>query len=319
MQGIHGAEQARAQGAARGGTVATAAATGRRPAPPWLAGYLFLSPAFIGLALFVLGPMLYAFGLSFFRWDLIRPNARFVGLDNYAAVLSAADFWAALRVTAVYTLGTVPPAMALGLGLAVLLNRRLPLRGLLRTLYFLPSITSIVAVSIVWAWIFHPDFGLLNAALNAVGLGSRRWLSSPQEALPALMLVAVWRHVGYDMVIFLAGLQAIPTDLLEAASIDGAGAWERFRHVVWPLLAPITLFIAIVSTIESFQVFGSVEALTQGGPAGSTTVLLYHLYEVAFVRFEMGRAAAIAFVLFAVILALTALQLRLGRRHVDAA
>lgn len=281
-----------------------------------LAGYLFVSPALAGLTLFVLGPMLYAFGLSFFRWDLIRPNPRFVGLDNYVAVLTAPEFWSALGITTVYTLGTVPSSMAIGLGLALLLNRRLPGRDVFRTVAFLPYVTSVIAVAVVWAWVFHPDHGLLNAGLRGLGLEGRRWLSSPQEALPALMLVAVWRHVGYDLVIFLVGLQAIPAELVEAATVDGANAWTRFRRVVWPLLAPTTLFILIVSIIDSFQVFGTVEALTRGGPAGSTSVLLYYLYEAAFVRFEMGRASAIAYVIFVLIMGLTLIQLRVGRERV---
>jgi len=280
-----------------------------------LQGYLFLSPALIGLVVFVLGPMLYAFGLSFVRWDLIRPNPRFVGLDNYVTVLSSAEFWRALWVTAIYTVGTVPPSMAIGLALGLLLNRRIPGRGAFRAICFIPSITSLVAVAVVWAWIFHPDFGLLNAALQTVGIQGGRWLGSPRDALPALMVVAIWRHVGYDMVIFLAVLQAIPRDLLEAATVDGAGPWQRFRSVILPLLAPTTLFVLVISVIDSFQVFTTVDALTQGGPAGATTVLLYHLYEVAFVKFEMGRASAIAYVTFALVMALTALQLRLGRDH----
>jgi ABC-type sugar transport system permease subunit len=284
-----------------------------------LQGYLFLSPALVGLIVFVLGPMLYAFGLSFVRWDLIRPNPRFVGLDNYATVLTSPEFWRALWVTVAYTLGTVPPAMAIGLALAMLLDRQLPARGVFRAICFIPSITSLVAVAVVWAWIFHPDFGLLNAGLRMVGITGSRWLGSPRDALSALMVVAIWRHVGYDMVIFLAGLQTIPRDLLEAATVDGAGRWQRFRSVIWPLLAPTTLFVLVISVIDSFQSFTTIDALTQGGPAGATTVLLYHLYEVAFVKFEMGRASAIAYVTFALIMALTALQLRIGRDRVDAA
>ena len=283
-----------------------------------LQGYLFLSPALVGLIVFVLGPMLYAFGLSFVRWDLIRPNPRFVGLDNYATVLTSPEFWRALWVTVIYTLGTVPPAMAIGLALAMLLDRQIPARGVFRAICFIPSITSLVAVAVVWAWIFHPDFGLLNAWLRMVGITGSRWLGSPRDALSALMVVAIWRHVGYDMVIFLAGLQTISRDLLEAATVDGAGRWQRFRSVILPLLAPTTLFVLVISVIDSFQAFTTVDALTQGGPAGATTVLLYHLYEVAFVKFEMGRASAIAYVTFALIMALTALQLRIGRDRADA-
>jgi len=288
----------------------------RRRLADAVTGYLFVGPALLGMSVFVLLPMLYAFGLSFVRWDLIRPNPRFVGLDNYVAVVQSADFWHALRVTGIYTLGTVPPAMVVGLGLALLLDRAIPLRGAFRAIGFLPSITSIVAVAVVWAWVFHPSFGLLNAGLRGLGLEPHRWLSSPQEALPVLMVVAIWRHVGYDMVLFLAGLQAIPRELLEAATVDGAGRWARFRHVTLPLLAPTTLFVLVISVIESFQVFSIVDTLTNGGPAGATTVLVYHLYEVAFVRFEMGRAAAIAYVLFALVMALTVLQLRIGKRRV---
>lgn len=282
-----------------------------------LQGYIFLSPALTGLVVFVLGPMLYAFGLSFVRWDLIRPNPRFVGLDNYVTVLESADFWQALWVTTLYTLGTVPPAMAIGLALALLLDRKIPGRALFRAVTFVPSITSLVAVAVVWAWIFHPDFGLLNAALKTLDLPTSRWLGSPRDALPSLMIVAIWRHVGYDMVLFLAGLQAIPRELLEAATVDGARPWARFRFVIFPLLGPTTLFILVISVIDSFQVFTTVDTLTQGGPAGATSVLLYHLYEVAFVKFEMGRASAIAYLVFAIIMALTVLQLRIGKDRVQ--
>ncbi len=266
--------------------------------------------------LFVLGPMLYAFGLSFVRWDLIRPNPAFVGFDNYISVMQSPDFWSALGVTVLYTLGTVPAAMAIGLALALLLNQRLPYRGALRTILFIPSTTSVIAVAVVWAWIFHPDFGLLNAALKIIGIEGQRWLSSASTALPSLMIVAVWRSVGYDMVIFLAGLQSIPREVLEAATVDGASAWARFRRVTLPLLGPTTLFVLVISVIESFQAFSTVDTLTRGGPAGATTNLLYYLYQVAFVRFEMGRASAIAYVVFVMIMALTALQLRLSRDRV---
>jgi ABC-type sugar transport system permease subunit len=281
-----------------------------------LQGYLFLSPALLGLIVFLLGPMVYAFGLSFFRWDLIRPNPRFVGIDNYVTVLSSPDFWQALWVTTVYTAGTVPPAMAIGLALALLLDRRIPGRAVFRAICFVPSITSLVAVAVVWAWIFHPDFGLLNAALRTLEVPTSRWLGSPRDALPSLMIVAIWRHVGYDMVLFLAGLQAIPRELYEAATTDGANAWGRFRHVTIPGLAPITFFLLVTGILASFQTFDLIHVLTRGGPVDATSTLIYYLYEQGFIGFKSGRAGVAAVIQFAVLFVITLVQIRYLERRV---
>lgn len=281
-----------------------------------LAGYGFVAPAGVHLLIFSLGPILFALFISFHAWSILVPEKPFVGLANYAEVLSSDDFWNSLKNTALYTLH-VPVGMAVSLGLALLLNRaNLPGLGILRTIFFLPSITSFVAIAIVWQWIYNPDFGLLNYALSWLGLGPLQWLHHPGTALLSLMLMAIWVQVGYQMVIFLAGLQNIPALLYEAAIIDGAGAWQRFRHVTLPLLKPTTFFILVTSIIGSFQVFTQVYVMTEGGPLQATEVIVYHIYKNAWDYLRMGFASAMSFVLFVLIMVLTLLQFRLmGKRE----
>ena len=287
----------------------------RREWLDWLQGYAFLAPSFIVLMVFIYLPVVYAFGLSFFRWRILRGEPTFIGLANYEFLLTSEDFWQAMWNTVYFALGSIPTGMALALFIAILLNR--PLRGLAlyRTAYFLPTITSLVAVSVVWLWIYHPDVGLMNYLLNLFGLPSVRWLNEPRSAMPALILLGIWRGLGYNVVIYLAGLQNIPQHLYEAAKIDGANRWQLFRHITWPLLTPTTFFILIIAVINSFQAFTQIHVMTQGGPLGSTTVIVYYLYQQAFQQFNMGYGSAIAVVLFLIILGLTLIQVKvLGPR-----
>ncbi len=271
---------------------------------------LYLTPTILVVTVFVLVPIGLSLYLSFWRWPLTGPSRTFVGLANYSRLLHSPEFWNAIRVTVLYVLGVVPLSTGAALGLALLVNR--PLRGLFfyRTAYFMPVVTSTVAVAIVWKWIYNPQAGLLNGVLHVLHLPTPGWLTDPRWALPALIIMAVWKYAGYYMVMFLAGLQAIPREYLEAAALDGAGRLSRFRHVTWPLLRPTTALVIITSTIFSFQVFGPVYVMTGGGPVHSTSVIVYHLYERAFGFQELGYASAIGWALFLLVFPLTVLQFK---------
>lgn len=287
----------------------------RRQWVDWLTAYGLLTPSFLVLAVFIYFPVAYAFYLSFQRWRLLRGPATFAGLANYQFMLTSPDFWQSLRNTLYFAAGSIPTGMALALFIALLLNR--PLRGLAayRTAYFMPVITSMVAVSVVWMWIYHPDVGLMNWLLGLVGLGPVRWLNEPGPAMPALIIMSVWKGLGYNIIIYLAGLQNVPQHLYEAARIDGANRWQLFRHITWPLLTPTSFLILIMAIINSFQSFTQIHVMTQGGPLGSTTVIVYYLYQQAFQQFNMGYGSAVAMALFVIILTLTLIQTRvLGPR-----
>jgi multiple sugar transport system permease protein len=278
----------------------------------------FLAPAALHLAVFTLAPLLFATWLSLHRWSLLDVARPFVGLGNYAAVLADAAWWNAIRNTAVFTLH-VPVSMALALGLALLTHRRLRGVAALRAVFFLPTITSLVAIAISWQWMFHPEFGLLNWLLSLVGIAPQPWLTSPRTALAALMLMAVWLVVGYQMVLFQAGLAAIPRDLYDAARMDGAGPWRRFVHVTLPGLRHTLFFVLVTSVIGSFQIFGAVYVMTEGGPLHATDVAVFHIYEEAWEFFRFGRAAAMSWMLFGIIFALTWLQFRVLERRTEPA
>lgn len=282
-----------------------------------LEGYLFLAPDLAGTLVFAVGPVLAALALGLFAWDILTPP-RFVGLDNYRTLLlDDPVFRQVLFNTSTYVLGTVPVRTALALLLAIALNQQLHGLSVFRAAYFLPTITSAVAAATVWRWIYEPNFGLLNSLLYAIGVQHPpTWLSSPAWAMPALIVLGVWQGLGFQMVIFLAGLQGIPAHLYEAAAIDGADWWARFRHITLPLISPTTFFVLIISVIGSYQVFDSAFVLTEGGPGYATTTLVYYIYEYAFQFFKMGYAAAMAWILFAIVFVLTVLQFRLQARWV---
>jgi multiple sugar transport system permease protein len=283
-----------------------------------LEGYLFLAPDLAGTLVFAVGPVLAALALGLFAWDILTPP-RFVGLDNYRTLLlDDPVFRQVLLNTSAYVLGTVPLRTVLALLVAIALNQQLRALSVFRAAFFLPTITSAVAAATVWRWIYEPNFGLLNSLLYAIGVQHPpTWLSSPAWAMPALILLGIWQGLGFQMVIFLAGLQGIPAHLYEAASIDGAGWWARFRHITVPLISPTTFFVVIISVIGSYQVFDQAYVLTEGGPGYATTTLVYYIYTYAFQFFKMGYAAAIAWVLFAIVFLLTVIQFRLQAHWVQ--
>jgi multiple sugar transport system permease protein len=286
----------------------------RRSGAPWL----FLAPAFLVIGGFFFLPVAAAFLLSLTDFDIYAiadtSNARVIGLGNYGAILRDPVFWIALKNTFYFVLVGGPLSVAVSLGAALLVHARTArLKPLFRTIYFAPVVTTLVAVAIVWRYVLHREFGLLNSALGAVGIDPVDWLGDPTWAMPAIILLAVWKNFGYNMVIFVAGLQGIPGYLYEAAEIDGAGQLARFRHITLPMLAPTFLFVGIVTMIGYFQLFAEPYVMTQGGPVNSTLSVVLYMYEQGFRWWRLGYAAAIAFALFLIILAATLLQLRLQK------
>ncbi len=281
------------------------------------AGYGFLTPNLIGFLIFTLLPVLAALALSFTEWDLIRP-IQWVGLRNYIRLLTNdPTFIKVLRNTTFFVLVTVPLRMVLALLVALVLNQNLRGTMFFRTAFFMPVVSSAVAVALVWQWIFHADFGPLNSILWMLGVSNPpNWLTSTKWALPALMIVSVWQGIGFNMVIFLAGLQGIPEQLYEAARIDGATGWHCFWKITLPMLSPTTFFVLVITTISSFQVFDLAVIMTEGGPANATNTIVYHIYRNAFQFFRMGYAAAIAWFLFVVIFILTWIQFRYQKNWV---
>jgi multiple sugar transport system permease protein len=295
--------------------------TGRaRPRSPLAAesrwAWLFLAPTLIGLAVLSAGPIFAALGISLTKWDLLTPP-RFVGLDNFVALLSDRRFQVALRNTVYYTATSVPLGLVLGLGLALALNQRLRGISWIRTAYFLPVVTSTVAISLVWSWIYSPDHGPLNGVLGFFGLPAQRWISDPFWAMPSIVIMSVWQGLGTTVIIFLAGLQGIPEEYYDASAVDGAGRWARFRYVTLPLLTPSIFFTGILALIESFLVFDQVYVLARPGkPFEPTVTLVYTIYENGFQNFKMGYAAAEAWVLFVIVAVLAAVYFRLQNRWV---
>jgi len=280
----------------------------------WAVLALFLGPSLAGLLVFTLGPMVASLGISFTDWDLLRPP-RFVGLRNYRQMLDDAEFWRTLRNTVTFLVGYIPLVTVSGLLLAVLLNSAIPFRQLFRAMYFLPVVTSWVAVALVWKWLLNPTFGPINDALRSVGIAGPAWLFDPNWAMPAIVLTSVWKDAGFVMVILLAGLQGIPREYFEAAAIDGATRFQGLRHITIPLLAPALTFCLSISLISSFQVFDQVYVMTNGGPAGATQVLVERIVAHAFSYSRMGYASAMSWVLFALIFTVTFLFYRLRRGH----
>jgi len=280
----------------------------------WAVLALFLCPSLAGLLVFTLGPMVASLGISFTDWDLLRPP-RFVGLRNYRQMLDDAEFWRTLRNTVTFLVGYIPLVTVSGLLLAVLLNSAIPFRQLFRAMYFLPVVTSWVAVALVWKWLLNPTFGPINDALRSVGIAGPAWLFDPNWAMPAIVLTSVWKDAGFVMVILLAGLQGIPREYYEAAAIDGATRFQGLRHITIPLLAPALTFCLSISLISSFQVFDQVYVMTNGGPAGATQVLVERIVAHAFSYSRMGYASAMSWVLFALIFTVTFLFYRLRRGH----
>lgn len=281
-----------------------------------LAAYVFLAPAALIFAAFIIFPVLFSFYLSLTRWNLLEPRKAFVGLENYLTLLRDPVFSRALLNTLYFAAGSIPLSMVLALAVALLLNQKVRGMAAYRVAYFSPMVTSTVAIAVVWMWIFDPYNGVANYALSLVGVPPLRWLFDPGWAMPALIIMRVWQTLGYNVVVYLAGLQNVPETYYEAARIDGASPWALFRFITLPLLSPSTFFILVMSIISSFQVFAQIHVMTQGGPLQSTTVIVYYIYQHAFEGYRMGYSSAMAFVLFAVIFSLTLVQMKWVQRRV---
>ena len=283
-----------------------------------LAGWAFVAPALLIIGVFFFLPVLAAFAVSLTDFDLYAladlRNLRFVGIENYLELLQSRDFWRALGNTCYFVLGGVPLSIAVSLGAALLLNSRLTRwPALFRTIYFAPVVATLVAVALVWRYLLHTRYGLLNWALGFLGVHPIDWLGDPRWAMPAIILFAVWKNFGYNMIIFVAALQAIPADLHEAARLDGANAWQVLRRVTLPLLRPTMLLVAVLTVAGYFQLFAEPYVMTEGGPLQSTMSVLYLMYEQGFKWWNLGSASAIAFLLFLIVLAVTALELRFSQ------
>lgn len=299
---------------------------GRRSAGPPLAGrqaragLLLALPSVVLILVFFFGPVLYGLWLSLTDFDLYAiadpSSARFVGVGNYGNALASPEFWNALKVTLWYALVGAPVSVAVSLAAALLVDSHLTRwKPFFRAVYFAPVVTTLVAVAIVWRYLYQPQYGLVNELLARFGIPRVDWLGDPHWALPAILVLAVWKNFGYNLLIFVAGLQAVPRELHEAAQLDGASGWQRFRHVTLPELAPVMLFVSVTTAINYFQLFAEPYVMTQGGPLRSTTSLVLLMYEQGFRWWRLGYAAALAFLLFAVILVATFVQLRLQRRQ----
>ncbi|CAA9433209.1 MAG: Glycerol-3-phosphate ABC transporter, permease protein UgpA [uncultured Rubrobacteraceae bacterium] len=276
----------------------------------------FIAPNFLLLGVFTYWPMIYQGYLSLTRWNMLAPRKTFVGLDNYASMFGGVEFWGVLFKT-FYFMGTVVlGSVALGLAIAILLNQRLRGRNFVRSVVFAPVILSGAAVGLVWAYIFDPNYGLMRTFLEPIGISSPDWLGSTEYAMPAIIIVYLWKSLGFSVVIYLAGLQNISKDLYEAARIDGASKWVLFRHITLPQLSPVTFFVVLTTIINSFQAFDIIAVMTGGGPAGATTTLIWYIYQEAFVAFRAGTAAAAAIVMFLLLLVIAVFQIRYSQRGV---
>ena len=280
----------------------------------WLWVLLFLGPSLLGFLVFIAFPILYSLVISFTDWNLLNPM-KFIGIDNYASLLRDKNFWAALRNTGTFIIGYLPSVMILGLAIAILLNSKIKLKTFFRGIYFLPVVTSWVAVSLVWKWLLNGQYGLLNYFLSLIGIHGPSWLTDPRTAMFAIIITSVWKDIGFIMVLYLGGLQAISPSLYEAAETDGASQWRQFWHVTLPGLRPTTFFVLMISLINSFQVFDQVNIMTGGGPGNATTVMVQNIYNSAFNFFEMGRASAMSWLLFLIIFAVSLVQMFGERRH----
>lgn len=277
-----------------------------------LTGYAFVLPNVLGLLIFSVGPIAYAFYISLHNWNALSPM-RWVGWQNYERMLRDPQFWSSLQTTGMFTVAYVPILFAVSLGLAVLVNQKLPYIHVFRTLFFVPVVLSLVVSSLMWRYIFDERVGLLNYVIGLVGIPRQSWLGSVELALPSIIVVSVWIQMGYFMIIFLAGLQDIPRTYYEAAEIDGASPWQSFWRITLPLLTPTSLFVVVISLIQSFQVFDQIWVMTRGGPADATMVTVVYIYQEAFQILNLGYGSAMAFGLFVVILLFSLLQFRLFR------
>lgn len=282
------------------------------------AAYFFLAPALLSIFIFFFIPVIAALLISFTDFDIYAlgnlNSVRFVGLQNYSRLLEDPLFWTALKNTFYFVIFAGPLSIIVSLSAALLLNNKLVrFKGIFRLTYFMPVVTTLIAVAIVWRFIYHPKFGILNYFIGFIGIDPIDWLGDPHWAMPAIILLAIWKSFGYNMIIFIAGLQNIPEDLYEAASIEGASGWHKFKTITLPMLAPTTLFVGIITIIGYFQLFAEPYIMTQGGPLNSTLSIVQYMYQEGFRWWNMGYSASIAFVLFFIILIGTLIQFKLQK------
>ncbi|MGN7380804.1 carbohydrate ABC transporter permease [Paenibacillus sp. SAFN-117] len=281
-----------------------------------LKDFSFALPALVLLAAFTYYPLLFSVYISFTDWNLVKPVKKFIGFQNYEKLLTDERFYHVLKITFTYTILDVVLTLAIGLLLAMLFNVQSRLFGFLRMFIFMPHYISMVIASMVFIWILNNQYGIMNQLLQAVGMEPVRWLDSTTNALWALIMVAIWKSVGFTMLIFIAGLRSIPNEYYEASSIDGAGRWQQFKSITIPLLSPTLLFLLVTQFISSMQVFQSVDVMTGGGPLESTKVMVYWIYQMAFHDFRAGRSSALVIIFFLILITLTILQFVLSRKKV---
>lgn len=281
-----------------------------------IAGYLFISPWWIGFLIFTVGPFIASFALSFTEWNLIKPP-RFVGLQNYIDLFKDELFWQSLKVTTIYSLGRVPLGIVIGLAAALLLNQKVKLQSFWRVVYYMPVVLPAVAVSMLWLWIFNPQYGVLNGLLwDLFRIQGPAWIQDETWVLPSLMMMAVWGMLGRNMIVYLSGLNSIAGDLYEVADIDGASRWMKFWKITLPMLSPIIFFNLVMGLIDSFKLFTQAYVMTEGGPRNASLFYVYYLYQHAFKWFHMGYASALAWVFLFVVMALTLVVFRSSKTWV---
>ncbi|MFB4213085.1 carbohydrate ABC transporter permease [Shouchella sp. JSM 1781072] len=277
-------------------------------------GYAFIAPQMIGMILFSLLPLMFAFGISFMQWDGFGERT-FVGLENYITQFQDSNFRAAMRNTTIYSLIVIPGGIAAALLSALALNK-VKGKDFYRMFFFMPVVTSSVSIAVIWMWLLNGDFGLINQMLAAVGVEGPNWLTDRRFVLPSIAMLSIWWGLGTNMVIFLAGLQGISRSYYEAAEIDGASAWQKFKNITMPLLSPTTFFVAIMTVIGSFQVFDQAYVMTQGGPGNASYTLVLHIFDEAFTRSSFGTSTSAAMILFVIILIFTLIQFTVSRKWV---
>ena len=279
--------------------------------------FFFTLPAMIPMTLFWIYPILRSGWLSFTDWDYMTPEYNYVGVENYTAVLTNSSFWSAFKTTFLFAIGTIIPIIILGLSVALLLGNEIKGKAIYRFLVFSPWVTPTVAISIVWSWIFEPKGGLANEILVNLGLPKLQWLSSSETALMSVIIVTVWKAVGYSAIFYLTAIDKIPRDRYEAASLDGAGFWKKLIYITLPGVSPTTFFLCIITMVDALKAYDQIQILTQGGPAGSTRTLTYLFYQLGFEQFKMGQASAVAIIIVVITVALSYTQFRLSKKWVN--
>jgi len=281
-----------------------------------LAGFLFILPAIIPLMVFWILPVVFSGALSFTDWDMMSEKIRFMGLKNYTSLLRDPNFGRVLKNTLVFAVGSTVPTIFLGMMTALVMNGARKGTGIYRTIIFAPYITPMVAISVVWSWIFEPRVGILNFIMRLAGLPESQWLQSSRSAMVSVLIVTVWKSLGWTMIFYMEAIRKVPQNLLESAAIDGAGGFLRFVKITLPMISPTTFFLVIMSTISSLQAYDQIQVLPQGGPAGATRTLLYYYYQEAFQNFNTGKASAVAVILVIITVILSLAETRISKKTV---